>query len=218
MVKSRPYIILSNAISIDGKISSRTGDSKLSSKKDLIRLHRLRSGVNAIIVGRNTVQRDDPLLTVRYVKGKNPTRIILDSNGTISKNSRILQTCDKVPTIIAISKSISKKNLDKLEKFPIEIIFSGKKSVNLNLLLKKLLKKGIKKILVEGGGTVNWEFIKKEIFDEVIITVSPSFIGSVGSTSLLQGNGFSKISQSPKLRLKSIKRLDNEVVLHYSKL
>ena len=86
MATYRPKIILSAAISLDGKITTRTGDSKLSSKKDLIRLHKLRSKVDAILIGKNTVKKDDPLLTVRYCKGKNPTRIILDSSGTISIN------------------------------------------------------------------------------------------------------------------------------------
>ena len=88
--KYNPKIILSAAISIDGKIATKTGDSKLSSKKDLTRLHRLRSQVDAILVGKNTVKQDDPLLTVRYVKGKNPIRIVLDSHGTILKESKIL--------------------------------------------------------------------------------------------------------------------------------
>ncbi|EPA04894.1 5-amino-6-(5-phosphoribosylamino)uracil reductase domain protein [Candidatus Nitrosarchaeum limnium BG20] len=70
MEKSRPHVILSAAISIDGKIASRSGDSKLSSQIDKVRLHKLRSKVDAILVGKNTVQRDDPLLTVRYTKGK----------------------------------------------------------------------------------------------------------------------------------------------------
>ncbi len=218
MAKSRPYIILSNAISIDGKISSKTGDSKLSSKKDLKRLHRLRSKVDAILVGKNTVHRDDPLLTVRHVKGNSPVRVVLDSNGSISENSKILKTCDKVFTIVAVSEKISKKNLDKLSRFPIEIIHSGKTCVNLKILLKKLFKKNITKILVEGGGTVNWQFIKEGLFDEAIITISPTLLGGEDSVSLVQGNGFAKISESPKLRLKSIKRLDNQVVLHYSKL
>lgn len=85
MENSRPRIILSTAISIDGKIATKTNDSKLSSKEDIKRLHKLRSKVDAILVGKNTVSRDDPILTVRYAKGKNPIRIILDSQGTISK-------------------------------------------------------------------------------------------------------------------------------------
>ena len=72
MVNYRPKIILSAAVSIDGKLATTTGDSKLSSKKDLIRLHKLRSKVDAILIGKNTVKKDDPLLTVRYSKGKTP--------------------------------------------------------------------------------------------------------------------------------------------------
>lgn len=218
MEKSRLHIILSSAISIDGKIATFTGDSKLSSQKDIIRLHRLRSRVDAILIGKNTVDRDNPLLTVRYVKGKNPTRIILDSQGKISKNSKILQTCGKIPTIIGVSKSITQKNLNELKKFPIEIIVTGKRSVNVKTFLKKLVKKGIKTILVEGGGTINWEFIRNGLFDEILITVSPFVIGGTNAVSFVEGKGFAKITKSPKLKLKSIKRLENHLLLHYIKV
>ena len=218
MEKSRPHVILSGAISIDGKIATKTNDSKLSSQKDFERLHKLRSNVDAILVGKNTVSRDNPLLTVRHVKGKNPIRIVLDSKGTIPKTSKILQSSNKVPTIIAVSKKITRKNLVKLEKFPVEIICTGNDSVNLKSLLKKLSQKKIKTILVEGGGTVNWEFVKQGLFDEVILTLSPFLIGGEDSTSYLRGTGFNKISNSPNLRLKSVKRLKNHLVLHYVKL
>jgi 2,5-diamino-6-(ribosylamino)-4(3H)-pyrimidinone 5'-phosphate reductase len=158
------------------------------------------------------------LLTVRYARGKNPIRIILDSKGTISKKSKILQTSDKIPTIIAVSKKISKSNFDKLCKFPVEIITAGKNSVDIKLLLKKLSNKKINTILVEGGGTVNWEFIKHNLFDELIITLSPFLIGGNDAISFVQGKGFEKISNSPNLRLKSIKRLKNHVVLYYVKV
>ena len=218
MEKSRPHVILSGAISVDGKIATKTNDSKLSSQKDIQRLHKLRSSVDAILIGKNTVSRDNPLLTVRHVKGKNPIRIVLDSKGTISKTSKILQSSNKVPTIIAISKKITKKNLEKLEKFPVEIISTGNDSVNLKSLLKKLSKKKIKTILVEGGGTVNWEFVKHDLFDEMILTLSPYLLGGEDSISYLRGTGFSRISDSPNLRLKSVKRLKNHLVLHYVKL
>ena len=218
MEKSNPYVILSAAISIDGKISTREGDSKLSSKEDSIRLHKLRSKVDAILIGKNTLLRDDPLLTVRYTKGKNPIRIILDSKGIISKNSRIIKTSNDVPTIIVISKKISKINLLKLQKLPVEIIVSGENSINLKLLLKKLASKKIKTILVEGGGTVNWEFIKNNLFNELIVTLSPFLIGGNDSISFVEGKGFAKISNSPNLKLKSIKRLKNYLVLNYAKV
>ncbi len=218
MEKFKPYIILSAAISIDGKIATRTGDSKLSSDKDLDRLHKLRTKVDAIIIGKNTLVRDNPLLTVRYSKGKNPIRIILDSKGEISDKSKILQTSAKVPTIIAVSKKITKSNLQKLNNFPVQVIVAGDKSVNIKSLLKKLSEKKIKKILVEGGGTVNWEFIKQNIFDELIITVSPFVIGGNDSISFVQGSGFDKISKSPNLNLKSVKKLKNHLVLNYQKV
>ena len=218
MEKSNPYIILSAAISLDGKIATKNGYSKLSSKQDIIRLHKLRSKVDAILVGKNTILKDDPLLTVRYSKGKNPIRIILDSKGSISKNSKILQTSNKIPTIIAVSKQISKSNLNKLNKFPVDIIITGSNTVNLKLLLKKLSDKKIKRILVEGGGTVNWEFIKNNLFDELVITLSPFLIGSKESISFIHGQGFRKISDSPNLSIKSIIRLKNHLVLNYVKV
>ena len=218
MEKSKPYIILSAAISIDGKIATRTGDSKLSSNQDYIRLHKLRSKVDGILVGKNTVIHDNPLLTVRYTKGKNPIRIILDSQGNISSKSKILQTSNEVPTIIAVSKKITKSNLKKLYKFPVEVIITGENSVNIKSLLKKLSDKKITTILVEGGGTINWEFIKQNLFDELIITLSPFLIGGNNAISFIQGNGFDKISKSPNLRLKSIKRLKNHLVLNYVKV
>ncbi|MGI0056061.1 MAG: 2,5-diamino-6-(ribosylamino)-4(3H)-pyrimidinone 5'-phosphate reductase [Nitrosarchaeum sp.] len=218
MEKSRPYVILSAAISIDGKIATRLGDSKLSSKKDSIRLHKLRSKVDAILIGKNTIHRDNPLLTVRYTKGKNPTRIILDSQGTISINSKILQTCNKVPTIIAVSKKISKLNLQKLKKFPVEIIMTGENSVNIKSLMNNLSKRKINTILVEGGGTINWQFIKNNLFDEILITIAPFIIGGTEAITFVQGRGFDKIIKSPKLRLNAIKRLENYLVLHYKKV
>jgi len=218
MGKSKPYVILSAATSVDGKIATKTGDSNLSSKQDKVRLHKLRSKVDAILIGKNTVLLDNPLLTVRYTKGKNPIRIILDSKGTISKKSKILQTSNKIPTIIAVSKKISKPNFDKLCKFPVDIIVAGKNSVNIKLLMKKLSDKKINTILVEGGGTINWEFIKHDLFDELIITLSPFLIGGNDAISFVQGKGFKKISNSPNLHLKSIKRLKNHIVLNYVKV
>ena len=118
MESYRPHVILSAAISLDGKLATRTGDSKLSSKKDKIRVHKLRSKIDAILVGKNTVKVDDPLLTVHRIKGKNPIRVILDPGATISTSSRILRTCSKIPTIIVVTKKASKKKLQR----PINIL------------------------------------------------------------------------------------------------
>jgi len=216
MEKSRPRVILSAAMSLDGKIATKTGDSELSSKQDKVRIHKLRSKVDAILVGSNTVKRDDPLLTVRYVKGKNPLRIVLDSKATINQKSQIIRTCNKIHTIVAVSKKASRQNISKLKKHPLEIIVIGENRVNIKSLLKSLSKKKIKTLLVEGGGTVNWEFIKLGLVDELIVTITPYLIGGQNAITLVEGEGFSHIHKSTKLKLKKICQLGNEVVLHYS--
>ena len=218
MAKSKPKIILSAAMSIDGKIATSTGDSKLSSKNDLIRVHKLRTKVDAILVGKKTIEQDNPLLTVRYAKGKNPTRIILSSQGKIPLKSRILKTAKQIPTIISCSEKISKKNQQILEVNHVEVIISGKNSINLKKLLQTLYKQNIKSILLEGGGYTNWEFIKQDLVDEIIITVTPYVIGGKNSKSLVGGMGFSKISNSKKFKLLKVNRLKDELVLHYRKL
>jgi 2,5-diamino-6-(ribosylamino)-4(3H)-pyrimidinone 5'-phosphate reductase len=216
MASSRPYIILSAAMSIDGKIATKTGDSELSSRQDKIRVHRLRAKADAIIVGIRTVSVDDPLLTVRYTRGKNPTRIVLDSFGTILPSSKIIKTANKVPTIIAVSKKAPKKNLAKLARHPVKILIAGQNKVELKKLLSVLYKQKIKTVLLEGGGTLNWEFIRQGLVDELVVAVTPHIVGGKDAITLVEGKGFSKILHSPKLRLHKIARQNNEVVLHYS--
>ena len=215
MVSFRPHVIFSAAITLDGKLATRTGDSKLSSKADKNRVHKLRSKVDAILIGKNTAKIDDPVLSVHNIKKKNPIRIILDSNATISSSSRILKTCSKIPTIIAVSKKAQKKNLQKLEKFPVQVIVCGNYTVNIKKLLGILKRKGIKNILVEGGGTTNWAFVKENLVDEAIITITPYLVGGVTATTLVDGDGFSTVVKSIRLKLKNVSKMKNEVILHY---
>ena len=215
MAKSRPHIILSAAVSIDGKIATYSGESNLSSKMDLIRLHRLRRDVDAILVGKNTINVDDPLLTVRHVKGKNPIRIILDSSGTISRNSKIVKTANKISTILVVTERATRIT-SKLDKKRVEIIRCGRNKINLKKLLNVLQKRGISKILLEGGGITNWYFLKEKLVDELILTVTPYILGGKDAISLVQGDGFGKISKSPSFKLKKIKRMKNEIILYYA--
>jgi len=215
MGRFRPYVIFSAAITLDGKLATQTGDSKLSSKADKNRVHRLRSKVDAILIGKNTAKLDDPVLSAHNAKKKNPIRIILDSNAIIKNNSRILRTSSKIPTIIVVGERASKNNLQRLEKLPIQIIVCGKDRINVKKLLVTLRKQGIKKILVEGGGETNWSFVKENLTDEIIITITPYLVGGVTATTLVDGDGFSTIAKSVKLKLKSIKKIKNEIILHY---
>ena len=217
MESYRPHIILSAAVSLDGKLATRTGDSELSTKKDKIRVYKLRSKVDAILVGKNTVEIDDPLLTVRGIKGKNPIRIILDSKAAIRSSSQILRTSSKIPTIIVVTKMVKKKNLDKLKKFPVTIQICGNHKINIKKLLKILKEKKIKNLLVEGGGITNWAFVKENLIDEAIITITPYILGGNSSPTLVDGKGFSVIKKSTTLKLKKTAKMKNEVVLYYEK-
>jgi 2,5-diamino-6-(ribosylamino)-4(3H)-pyrimidinone 5'-phosphate reductase len=114
-----------------------------------------------------------------------------------------------------VSKSAQKKNLQRLEKFPIQVIVCGKHTVNVKKLLEILKKKGIKNILVEGGGTTNWAFVKENLVDEAIITITPYLVGGMHATTLVDGDGFSTITKSIKLKLKNVTKTKNEVILHY---
>jgi 2,5-diamino-6-(ribosylamino)-4(3H)-pyrimidinone 5'-phosphate reductase len=213
MAKSRPYVIVSAAMSIDGKLATRTGRSNLSSKQDLIRVHKLRKTVDAILVGRNTISIDDPLLTVRYVKGKNPIRIILDSKGSLSAKSRVIETAKKIPTILVVSEN-APRTVERFIAKGVEIIRCGKNKIDLKKLLEILEKKGIKRIIVEGGGTTNWYFFKEKLVDEIILTVTPYVIGGSTAISLVGGDGFEEIPNS--FKLKKIVKIQNEIVLRYT--
>jgi len=215
MERSRPYVILSAAMTLDGKIETKMSKLKLSSKKDTVRVHKLRAKVDAILIGKNTLEIDNPTLSVRHTVGKNPTRIILDSHGTIKSSSKILQTCDKIQTIIVTTNLISAANLSRLRKFPIQIITCGNSSVNISKLLKILHNKGIKKIIVEGGGTINWSFLKHGFVDELIITIAPYILGGSNSKTLVEGDGFKNLLSATKLKLKKIQKINNELVVFY---
>tara|TARA_B110000014_G_scaffold87627_1_gene60229 strand:- start:1650 stop:2303 length:654 start_codon:yes stop_codon:yes gene_type:complete len=215
MEKSRPYVILSAAMTLDGKIGKNKTKIKLSSKKDKTRVHRLRANVDGILIGKNTLDADNPMLSVRYSKGKNPVRILLDSRGTIKSSSKIIQSCNKIPTIIVTTNLISKKNLCRLEKFPLEVIKCGKTSVDTVKLLKLLYKKDIKKILLEGGGTINWTFLKNGFVDEIIVTITPYILGGSNSISLVEGVGFKNLFPTKKLKLEKIQKIGSELVVYY---
>ncbi len=215
MANSKPKVTLSAAITLDGKIGQKNKQIVLSSKTDIIRVHKLRSKFDAILVGKNTVQQDDPLLTVRFTKGKNPIRIVLDSHGTIKNDSKIIKTCKRVPTMIVVSELVSKSNLNRLQKLPIDVIVCGKTQVNITKLLSILSKKGIKTVLLEGGGTLNRSFLKKNLIDEMVIALTPYVLGSENTVSLFEGISFPSLKMKLPLKLKNVQKSGNEIILNY---
>ena len=205
-------------MTIDGKIATNLGDSKISTKQDLRRLHRLRSSVDAVIIGISTVIADNPRLTVRLVKrhGTTPVRIIVDSIGRIPLDSKILKSASKINTIVAVTKRASDERVDKIKSAGAIVIVAGTKTVDLKELFFILKKMGFNKILVEGGGELNWSILQLGIVNELMVTVAPRIVGGRTATTLVEGDGYDRISDGIKMELIKMSRQNNgEVVLYY---
>jgi 2,5-diamino-6-(ribosylamino)-4(3H)-pyrimidinone 5'-phosphate reductase len=205
-------------MTIDGKIATNLGDSKISSKQDLRRLHRLRSSVDAVIIGISTVIADNPKLTVRLVKrqGTTPVRIIVDSIGRIPLDSKILKSASKINTIVAVTKRASDERVDKIKSAGAIVIVAGTKTVDLKELFFILKKMGFNKILVEGGGELNWSILQLGIVNELMVTVAPRIVGGRTATTLVEGDGYKRISDGIKMELIKVSRQNNgEVVVYY---
>jgi 2,5-diamino-6-(ribosylamino)-4(3H)-pyrimidinone 5'-phosphate reductase len=229
-------IILNAATSIDGKIATVNRDTKISSILDLKRLHRLRRKSDVILVGISTVINDDPLLTIRYgmnKKGtKNPIRIIIDSKARIPLHSKIVKTANQIETRLVVTSKASSTNLKKLEKKGLKIIMlehrredkekgeeNSAEKVDLKKLFNQLEEEGVSNVLVEGGGEINWSIIKNNLFNEIIITVSPMIIGGKNAISLVGGEGYKTINESLKVKLSRIQKKSNgEIILHYKNI
>lgn len=212
------YVILNAAMSIDGKISTRGNDSSFSSRKDWIRVHKLRSSVDGIVVGISTVLEDNPMLSVRhYSKGtKDPVRIIVDSNARIPLNSRIIRSSKNIQTIVATTPNASTRKIKELKKAGVQVLVSGKRKVNIKNLFQQLENLGLKRILVEGGGEINWSVLKIGLANELIVTISPVVVGGRDAKTLVEGEGIANIANGIKMRLSNtLIHYNKEIVLFY---
>lgn len=211
------YVILNAAMSIDGKISTRRNDSSFSSRKDWIRVHKLRSSVDGIVVGISTVLKDNPMLNVRYYsKGKNPVRIIIDSRARIPLNSRIIRSSKKIQTIVGTTRNAPIRKIKSLEKVGVQVLITGNRKVNIKSLFQQLESLGLKRILIEGGGEINWSVLKIGLVNELIVSISPVVVGGRNAKTLVEGEGISNITDGIKLKLTRILTNNkNEIVLFY---
>ena len=207
----RPRVIVNAAMSIDGKIALSDGTGvRLSNEEDLRRVHRLRASVDAILVGVGTVLKDDPKLTVKseYAKGRNPLRVVLDSDGKIPESAHVLD--GSAPTLIVTSEESDRS-------FPrAEVLRLGKGEVDLQALLDRLAARDVKTILVEGGSMVIWSFLRRGLADELKVFVSSRVLGGHAAPTLAGGRGVISLDEAPRLRLDRVERLGNGALLEYT--
>ncbi len=213
---NRPYVILSAAMTLGGKIAATSGDSEISDKADLVAVHELRNEVDAIMVGIQTVLVDDPMLNVRYVeRKKDPIRVVVDSKARLPLESRIVKTCHQIKTYVAASDRASQKRVRALENKGLEVITCGNNEVDLVCLLNELGSRGIKTLMLEGGSTLNWGMAELHLIDEIHVTIAPIIVGGTKAKSLVGGEGFSVIQEGLKLKLGDIVRRGDYLSLRY---
>src|ERR671932_1502406 len=213
-----PSVKINAAMTIDGKIATVSGDSKISSREDLNRVHELRSSVDAIMVGISTVLVDNPMLSVRLPKrlGADPVRIIVDSTARIPPSSRILRTAHNRITIVAVTNRAPASKIRKIQDCGALVIVAGSQIVDLRDVLSIVHSIGVETILVEGGGELNWSLLRRGLVSELIVTIAPLIAGGRTATTLVEGEGYRHIYKAAKMKLTNLSRQRNgEVVLYY---
>jgi 2,5-diamino-6-(ribosylamino)-4(3H)-pyrimidinone 5'-phosphate reductase len=206
-------------MTIDGKIASKSGDPELSDEEDWKEVHKLRSRVNAIMVGKRTILKDDPKLHIKYHKNQGYYRIVIDSNLTIPIESKVITFQPEIyHTIICTTENVSTAKIRKYEENNVKIIQSGKgERVDLRILMPLLKNIGINTILLEGGGDLNWSFIKNDLIDEMRLTVAPWIVGGKDATSLVEGIGFNTMKEARRFDLNELRHRNNYVILIYKR-
>ena len=206
-----PFVTAKAATSLDGKIATRTGQSKWITNEEARRRARLLRGEHqAVLVGINTVLSDDPHLGPRESGAGEPWRIILDSRLRIPLDSQVVKSGK---CIVACTTSASATRRKRLERAGVRVMsFKGRK-VPLKALLKRLAKEEIISLMVEGGGEVMGSFFDLRLVDKVCWFLSPIILGSTRSRSAVAGVGVARLDQAARLRNVTLEQIGNSWLL-----
>jgi diaminohydroxyphosphoribosylaminopyrimidine deaminase/5-amino-6-(5-phosphoribosylamino)uracil reductase len=219
--KKLPYITLKAAQTIDGKIADKYGYSEwISSMSSRKFVHTLRAKYDAVLVGSGTVAKDDPRLTVRLAEGRNPKRIVIDTNLKLKPNHKIfLKNNDQNLIVITSKKSAGKKRrINKLLSQGTKILFvkeNDQGRIDLRNALSELYKNKIVSVLVEGGSGILTSFIKNSLFDDIYLFVSPKILGC--GIPVVGSLGVKNLKKSLKVRINSAEKVGDDLLLELSK-
>lgn len=218
ITKQLPFVTVKIAQSLDGKIATPAGDSRwISSRVSRKFVHKLRSQVDAILVGINTVLKDNPLLSCRYLGRlykKQPKKVILDSQLRLMPNLKIFSPRSPAPVIIATTPLAPPRKVASFKKRAQLIITKETENrVDLQDLLKELARQGIAHVLIEGGGEIIASFLKKRLVDRMIVLVSSKIIGGRDAPTAVEGEGAVKIKECTKLVDMKFRRVNSELII-----
>ncbi|MGC9076518.1 MAG: dihydrofolate reductase family protein [Conexivisphaera sp.] len=185
-MSGRPRVTAFSTASVDGRLWAQ-GAERLSCPHDLRRLHSLRASSDAVMVGATTVIVDDPSLTVRLVEGRNPLRVVVDGLLRSPPSSRVFDV-SVAPTLVLTTGMAPRSRVDALRGMGVEVIEIGPgPRLDVGAALEILGDRGIRGVLVEGGGTLTWGMLSSGLLDELRVTISPMGLGH--GPSLLEGPG-----------------------------
>jgi diaminohydroxyphosphoribosylaminopyrimidine deaminase/5-amino-6-(5-phosphoribosylamino)uracil reductase len=212
----RPWVIGKWAMSLDGKIATFIGDSKwITSESSRGLVHALRGRVDGILVGRRTAERDDPLLTARPPGPRTAVRIILDSRASLATTSRLVQTIDKAPVLVAVSEEAPQDACDQLGEAGVDVVRCPGSTFGerLTWLLQELGRRRMTNVLVEGGGVVLGTLLDLREIDEVHAFIAPKLVGGAAALSPLAGGGISAVADALQLVDVTVRTLEGDVMI-----
>jgi diaminohydroxyphosphoribosylaminopyrimidine deaminase/5-amino-6-(5-phosphoribosylamino)uracil reductase len=217
----RPWLIAKWAMTLDGKLATRTGDSQwISSEPSRAVVHQLRGRVDAVMVGSGTARHDNPLLTARPVDRADfkrmATRIIVDSAATLPLGSRLVQTAGDVPVLLAVATGTPESVCREHTDAGVEILrcLGDSHEVRLCALLDELGRREMTNVLVEGGSRLLGTLINLGAVDEVHVFIAPKIAGGVTAPSPVGGAGIAKMADSLCLSEITIEELGGDVYVH----
>lgn len=218
-----PYVVLKFAMTLDGKIATRTGASKwITGEAARNHVHQLRGRYAGILAGIGTVLADDPMLNCRIDGAHQPLRIILDSHLRIPMGSRLVRSAKEYPLLIVCNESARDREegasrIQKLEEAGAKVWTLPEKNghPDLNVLMQRLGEEKIDSVLIEGGGTVNEAALKAHIVHHVYAYIAPKIFGGEDAKTPVEGSGIRLPQECANLRLAKITVLLNDMLLEY---
>lgn len=215
ILNREPFVILKIAATLDGRIATRTGVSQWITCEESRRfVHRLRDQVDGLVVGIGTILKDDPLLSTRIPGGRNPYRIILDSELKIPENARLFSSSPE-RVILATTDHAPREKFEHLRPKVGEILICNSKGgrVDLKSLLARLGEMEMMSLLVEGGSQVNGSFFDEGLIDKVLVFISPKWFGDPHALGIFSGKGVDEIPKALSLKEITLRRIGEDLVV-----
>lgn len=213
-----PWVAMKTAMTLDGKIATRTGDSKwITGAEAQAYVHELRHRFMAILVGIGTAVADDPLLNCR-IEGRGvrqPIRVVVDSNARLSLDSQLVKTAGEYRTIVAHTRFAPEERVKALRETGVEMLLCKEKEglVDVRNLLELLGQSGIDSILLEGGGSLNYTFLAEGLADELYAFIAPKIVGGMNAKTPVEGAGMEKMADAINLELENVLNIGHDVLL-----